>query len=116
MYYQLKLKKDFNDVALSRKVENQHVTLAYKPSSMIQEILNSYIGIEFPIEVIGYARSTTNESYMASIPKEVPYFNKAIPHITISVSEDGYPVNSKNLVFNEIEPFTVIGIVERVDW
>ena len=98
-------------------LSNPHVTLAFRPTEDQKAQLIPYLNKEFEVKVIGYANDGKNEGYQVLLPSELPYFNKATPHITISTSKDSKPVKTGFLEFAPIkETFTLKGIVTLVEW
>lgn len=86
---------------LEHRIDNPHITVYYKPS---QEHEN-YYGKRGLFELYEYGCDDKNEGYKVRYIKsdsiDVPWlFNLVdIPHVTISVSDDGKPKNTKNLDF-----------------
>lgn len=90
---------------LEKKIEFPHITHQFKPST----IDYSLFGQEVEFEIIGYGNDLNNEGYLVRLVNGSNEMKKAfeevkIPHITISVSADGKPVNTVNLKFR---PYTV---------
>lgn len=96
---------------LDRVVENPHVTFTFKPTNVDQKLFGQP-GI---FKVIGYANDGVNQglevewvSIARSLKNECRQIKK--PHITISVSNDGKPVDTGKLQFEPIkEPFWIKG-------
>lgn len=96
---------------LSNVIENPHVTFTYKPKDVRKDLL----GKPVRFRVIGYACDGKNQglqvevlSIHSSLLSE--YGTIKVPHITISVSEDGRPVDTGKLDFKPISvPFEVVG-------
>lgn len=107
LWFGLFIEKPFTG-DLANEIEHQHITFGYKvtpPDGIDWEA-------EYPIVVIGYANDGTNEGYCCEFPPELDemYFGTDMPHITVSVSDDGKPVNTQYLDFEELdEPFTIYG-------
>lgn len=100
-----------NAARLSNTIQNPHVTFTYKPTRVNENLF----GIPIKFEVIGYAcdgknqglqvRAVTIHNSLQEEYNEIPH-----PHITISVSEDGKPVDTGKLNFQPVEkPFYIIG-------
>lgn len=103
LWYGLFLFEDIEGY-LDKQIENQHVTFGYK--------IDVPEGIDwdeiYTIDVIGYGCDDCNEGYLVSFPEELEqfYFGAPAPHITISVSNSGNPVDTADLDFIELEePF-----------
>lgn len=96
---------------LSNIIENPHVTFTFKP----KEVNPKLFGKEVVFRVIGYACDGKNQGlqveYARMSEKLLPEYNTIQnPHITISVSEDGKPVDTGKLKFEPIEnPFYIAG-------
>ena len=96
---------------LSNIIKNPHVTFTYKPKDVRKDLL----GKPARFRVIGYACDGKNQglqvevlSIHSSLLSE--YGTIKVPHITISVSEDGRPVDTGKLDFKPISvPFEVVG-------
>jgi hypothetical protein len=96
---------------LSNVIENSHVTFTYKPKDVRKDLL----GKPVRFRVIGYACDGKNQglqvevlSIHSSLLSE--YDTIKVPHITISVSEDGKPVDTGKLRFEPIPiPFEIVG-------
>lgn len=100
-----------NDERLYRVIKHPHVTFAYEPRSIPYELF----GLNITILVTGYGNDGENEAFgveFKNLPEELSELAQLIenPHITISVSKNGKPVNSKNLKFDPIEPFCLQGV------
>ena len=97
---------------LFRPVQKPHVTFQYRP----KEIDESLLGEKVNIRVVGYGCDGENEGVAVELTCENEKVRKLsekvkIPHITLSVSEDGRPANTRYLGFTPIErPFVVEGI------
>lgn len=93
---------------LEKPVSDLHVTFSFKPSENLPDYI---IGKTFPIRVIGSGRNENNHGFEVDIPSELDayYTGAEKKHITVSLSEDGKPLDSKHLDFHPIEPFTVYG-------
>ena len=93
---------------LARNIEFKHITITYKPE---QE--HSYLyGIVGKFKVIGYGNDGQNEGLLVklvslsedSLELTGLYNAVAVPHITLSVSVDGKPVNTGKLTFDKEIP------------
>ena len=97
---------------LDKKIRDPHVTFAFKPTPD-KEFPPDLIGDEVDIKVIGVGNDGKNHGYMVEIPYDLRDYYKGapIPHITLSTSKDGKPVDTKNLDFKDITPFNIKGKV-----
>lgn len=112
---------------LSNIIENPHVTFAYKPEDDNMANRSSLFGIPLDFEVIGYGCDGKNQGLQVRLIKDgykkdgyirgpkleleflYDFFVKN-PHITISVSDDGKPVDTGKLEFMPIaETFLIRG-------
>ena len=86
-------------------IANQHVTFGFK--SEMPQGLDTFK--TYNVQVVGYACDGINEGYKVEIPAELEefYTGNTIKHITIGVANDGKPVDTASLSFNEIEPFCI---------
>lgn len=105
---------------LSKTIANQHVTFAFKPSIDIQDVINRHLGEDVRITAIGYGNNGENEGLKVRVESESEELNKLIeaidiPHITISVGENGKPVNTAKLEFKDIPSFTFTGKIGFYD-
>ncbi len=100
-----------NPERLYRTIEHPHVTFEYRPKRVPYELF----GTPVTIRVVGYGCDGDNEAYevvFESISEELCALAQQIkrPHITISVSQNGEPVNSNNLKFVPVPPFCLTGV------
>lgn len=98
-------------LGLARPVAHPHVTFLYRP----EETPYDQFGAPVTLRVVGYGRDEENEAFAVTfeeLPAGLADLANEIrcPHITISVSETGKAVNSGNLEFHPIPPFTLRGI------
>lgn len=91
---------------LDKRVEFPHVTFGYK--------IPVPDGIDWNetywVDVIGYGNDGDNEGYQASFPGLLDefYFGADVPHITLSTSNGGSPVDTAFIKFKAIrEPFSI---------
>lgn len=96
---------------LSKKIIYPHVTYGFK-SEMPLYIL----GEQATVSIIGYGIDEDNEGYSVRLPddpyglsRNLFYLKRKTPHITTSVSSTGRPVDTRDLHFEPIEPFTLTG-------
>lgn len=102
---------------LSNVIENPHVTFTFKPT----DVMYGLLGTPIRFDVIGYACDGVNQGLQVKTSdnmwwdkRHVPLFDEyqtiENPCITISVSEDGRPVDTGNLEFEPLsEPFEIVG-------
>lgn len=97
---------------LSRQIKDTHVTFQFRP----KEVDETMFGFPVDIRVIGYGVNPQNEGLLVEITSANETVQKLcdqvkVPHITLSVSEDGKPVNTCYINFNPIKkPFSIMGI------
>lgn len=102
--------RSLRDNPLERNIPAPHVTFAYKP----QEADESLFGKIVRITVVGYGNNGENEGVKVELSASDPVLQGMIeklevPHITIAVSAEGEPVNTRYLEFRAIEPFELLG-------
>lgn len=95
---------------LKNDIQNPHITFAYKP----KEVDQSLFGTLIQIKIVGYGNDGDNEGLKVQLSSSNPQMQYMInklemPHITIAVSNKGKPVNTKRLIFEEIEPIELTG-------
>lgn len=95
---------------LFRKIKFPHITLSYMPDYVDEELF----GEQIIVRVIGYGNDGKNEglkvAFVSGSSKLQEAFGKIeVPHITLSVSEDGEPVNTRYLNYTQVEPFELTG-------
>ena len=61
--------------------------------------------------MVGEGSTDDNQGFEIEVPNELKEYYKGayIPHITMSVSKTGKPVNTKDIDFKKIKPFEVTG-------
>lgn len=94
------------DESLEELIEMQHVTFGFKKK--LPEDLPW--GTEFDVLFVGYGNDGINEGYAVELPRELDdwYQGAEQPHMTVSVSPDGKPVDTAFLEFELLdEPFSV---------
>lgn len=96
------LDKEF-DGTLNRQIKNQHITTAFKPDVAHNELY----GKKATFAIVAYGNDGNNEGYKVELlhcDKELEklYLNIPVPHITISVGNEGKPINTGKLNFNLI--------------
>ena len=101
---------------LFRTISAPHITFAYRPEA----VDTALFGIPVTVEAVGYGNDGENEALQV-VFRELPGELKnladhiAVPHITLSVSEQGQSVNSRYLPFLPIAPFTLTGVFGAMD-
>lgn len=95
---------------LAKTISNPHVTFVYKP----EEIDESLFGSIVKVRIIGYGFNEENEGLHVDVRTDNDALEKMIteipvPHITLSISENGAAVNTRYLAFYEIEPVELTG-------
>lgn len=96
---------------LEKQIEFPHVTHEFRPMNINEDLF----GQEVTFEIIGYGIDTENEGYLVKVKTATDEMRKAldiiaIPHITLSVSKNGKPVNTKNLEFKPCAGFEITGV------
>lgn len=96
---------------LARVIANPHVTFRYQPETVDRDLF----GEKITVTVVGYGRDRENEGLKVKLDIGDPRLAKlaegiAVPHITLSVSEDGESVNTRYLDFSPVEPFTLTAV------
>ncbi len=96
---------------LEKKIVYPHITYGFKTEMPLY-----ILGESATIEVVGYAIDDNNEGYSVRIPddpyglsRNLFYLKRKTPHVTTSVSSIGRPVDTRDLHFEPIEPFTLTG-------
>ena len=95
---------------LSQKIEVPHVTFAFRPETVPAELF----GTAVTVRAVGYGNDGANEALAVeflAVPEGLEALASRIPvpHITLSVSKTGKPVNSRYLTFTPMEPITLTG-------
>ena len=91
---------------LAKLIEFPHVTFQFKPETVPTPLF----GEKVYVRVVGYGNDGKNEGLkveafaanplLADMINEIP-----VPHITVSTSADGKPVDTAKLNFHRVEPF-----------
>lgn len=106
-----KFAKYVGEETLSNIIKNPHVTFTFRPNS----VDTSLLGKPVCFTVTGYACDGKNQGLsveVSLIPAGLSSEYQTIkhPHITISVSEDGKPVDTSKLCFTPLsESFEIVG-------
>lgn len=99
---------------LWRQIQDTHVTFQFRP----KEVDETLFGLPVDIRVIGYGVNPQNEGLLVEVTCANETVQKLcdqveVPHITLSVSEDGKPVNTRYVDFVPIKtPFTVRSVYD----
>lgn len=94
---------DHLDSKLYKDIEHKHITTEFKPAKTHEHLY----GKEATLIIIGYGNDSINEGYCVKMISceddelQELYNNISIPHITLSVSEEGKPVNTSKLAFEQ---------------
>ncbi len=96
---------------LFRVIAHPHVTFAYMPA----QVDRSLFGQKLTVTVTGYGCDGKNEGLYVSVHAKHAALQAmadaiAVPHITVSVSETGKPVDTAQLEFLPTSPFSLTGI------
>ena len=96
---------------LAKESRNLHVTFLYKPA----EVDTSLFGKRVKIVAVAYGNNGVNEGLKVELYAENDTIAKMIakievPHITLSVAENGESVNTRYIAFEPIAPFTLCGV------
>ena len=96
---------------LYRTITHPHVTFAYRP----QKVPVSMFGAPITVRVVGYGCDGTNEALQVEfidLPEELLALaaDIPIPHITLSVAENGKPFDSRFLNYHPTETYLLKGI------
>ena len=96
--------------ALENDIKAPHITFKYQP----EEVNKSLFGRLLHVTIVGYGNNGVNEGLKVTVSSQDPELQAMIdqievPHITIAISDNGKPVNTRYLVFHEIEPISIIG-------
>lgn len=84
--------------SLSRRIMYPHVTFGFK-----EDVPKELLGKRTTIVLTGYGIDKDNEAYSVELlPEDEVFFNKEIPHLTTSVSRDGFPKDSYKLNFTPL--------------
>lgn len=87
-----------------------HVTFAFAPD----EVDRSLFGKQILVRVTGYGSDGRNEGVRVELSCGDPAIAETIaqievPHITLSVSADGAPFNTRFLTFHDVPPIDLVG-------
>lgn len=96
---------------LEKIIMKPHVTFEYRPEITDETLFEK----EVTFRVTGYGNDGKNEGFSVQMLSDskplLERYNKiAVPHITLSISEDSEAVYTSRLKFEEIPPFEIKGI------
>lgn len=96
---------------LSRVIAAPHVTFRYQPKTVDR----SLFGQKVLVTIVGYGCDGENEGLKVQMRIDDPRLAElaegiAVPHITLSVSQDGESVNTRYLDFSPVEPFDLAAV------
>lgn len=91
---------------LERPIANPHVTFQFRPKTVPAPLF----GENVCVKVVGYGNDGKNEGVKVELCEASPMLLEMaeaipVPHITVSVSAEGKPVDTSKLDFHSIEPF-----------
>ena len=91
---------------LEKDIQYKHITTEFKPTTTHEHLY----GLEATFIVTGYGNDGINEGYSVKLLscendelREL-YNNISIPHITLSISNEGKPINTSKLNFISSSP------------
>lgn len=95
---------------LERPISAPHVTFVYHP----ERVDTRLFGREVTVRVTGYGNDGRNEGLQVEVLTQDPILREMAlhiptPHITLSVSRRGRPVDTAGLAFSPVEPFSLTG-------
>lgn len=91
----------------------EHVTVAFQPTREQEEYLIPYCGKQVALKVVGYGEDDKGQAVVVS---GIDRFDKGIPHVTISCSDDTKPVYSNTLLskgFSSAVEIPLTGVMAR---
>ncbi len=111
-----RLLKSYDRQVLYRTITHPHITFSYRPEEIPWELF----GTKIKVRCIGYACDGENEALQVAFTDLSPDLQQladqiAVPHITLSVAQNGRSVNSGKLHFHPIDPFAIEGIFGGMD-
>lgn len=91
---------------LEKVIPNQHITFGFRT-----EYPEYVHGQNVEVTIVGYGNDGKNEAFLVELPNSIMdiYGGADRPHITLSVSESGKPVDSWKLDFQPVPPRSIIG-------
>ena len=97
---------------LAKDIEYKHITTAFRPNHVHEDLY----GTEAKFMIIGYGNDGKNEGYLVKLVScesqvLIDLFNNiSIPHITLSTSIEGKPVDTANIQFTPYDGGVVTAI------
>lgn len=110
--------KKYEIKRLAKSNEFLHCTFKFKPSENEINEFNKILGKNVELALLGYGSNDKNSGFNVKIPGEFEQFyinydldsKLTTPHITSSISNDGNPIDTKDLEFVKFtEPIKVTG-------
>lgn len=104
IYEALFLKHEFEGL-LEHQVEKQHVTTAFRPETAHAALY----GQKATFRVVGYGNNGINEGFLVKLEScdsdtlRNLISKVKVPHITLSVSDGGRPVDTARLTFESVD-------------
>lgn len=101
---------------LAKTIEHPHVTLAYKPDSPHEDIMDK----EVSIRLVGYGCDQQNAGFLAEVKSHDPAVRELCDarrnlHITTSIADGAKARNTVDLDFEPIEPIMIRGVCGAFD-
>ena len=97
---------------LVKVIDTPHITFKFKPTE--EDLFPaSLVGEEILVTFSGYGCDGRNQRFLVEIPESLrEYYSGAqVPHVTVSVSSDGKPVDTGKLEFHPCEKFQLVGVI-----
>jgi hypothetical protein len=91
----------------------EHMTIIFKPSDVINDMLNEQIGTNVVLTVVGYAADNKGEAIVVR-SNNIKRMDNGIAHITLSCADGIPPKYSNDLVQKEYDavlPFELYGTI-----
>lgn len=104
--------QDNLESTLEKDIANKHITTQFRPKQTHEKLY----GEKATFKVVGYGNDGVNEGFLVQLvscdDQELKQlFNEIpVPHITLSVSNIGKPVNTAKLNFKPVNGQTITGI------
>lgn len=102
---------------LERVYGDLHCTFKFMPKA--DEIFNDIVGKPFELLIVGYGNDGKNSGFQVALPDELLRYYKnidkktkkiVVPHITVSLSENGKAVDTGKLEFKRLsKPIKITG-------
>ncbi|MNB72127.1 hypothetical protein D3C81_519810 [compost metagenome] len=102
------MKKQSSTKVLNKRIENPHVTLEFKPKNLLPSEL---VGQEIDVFIVGEGNDGMNHGYEVVIPETLReyYHGSEKVHVTMSIDQNGKPVNTGSIEFKKRNSFVVTG-------